>query len=126
MPYRSINFDFKILNKPQYQKVGTVNYPVSNRYTRITEFKHLTGQESPSTTIVFEYPTAEGDPYYPIPRKENQDLYNQYKKLAAETPDVHFTGRLGTYKYYNMDQVVAQSLALFKKLMSEVAVVEDA
>jgi len=85
-------------------------------YTRITEFKFLTGQKNDKTTIVYEYPTAEGDPYYPIPRKQNQEIYNKYKKLSEDHPDVFFTGRLGTYKYYNMDQVVAQSLALFKKL----------
>jgi UDP-galactopyranose mutase len=79
----------------------------------------LPGQKHSKTTIVYEYPTGEGDPYYPIPRKENQEIYNQYKKLADETPDVYFTGRLGTYKYYNMDQVVAQSLALFRKIIKE-------
>lgn len=119
LPYRSINFDFQTLPQENFQSVGTVNYPNSQLYTRITEFKHLTGQQSSKTTIVYEYPTAEGDPYYPIPRRENQELYNQYKKLAEETPNVYFTGRLGTYKYYNMDQVVAQSLALFKKLIAE-------
>lgn len=119
LPYRSINFDFQTLQQENYQAVGTVNYPTSQLYTRITEFKHLTGQKSDATTIVFEYPTAEGDPYYPIPRKENQELYNKYRDLAAELPDVYFTGRLGTYKYYNMDQVVAQSLALYKKIISE-------
>lgn len=119
LPYRSINFEFQTLNQEKYQEVGTVNYPMSQLYTRITEFKHLTGQKSEKTTLVYEYPTAEGDPYYPIPRRENQELYNQYKKLADETENVYFTGRLGTYKYYNMDQVVAQSLALFKKLQAE-------
>lgn len=119
LPYRSINFEFQTLNQSQFQDVGTVNYPMSQLYTRITEFKHLTGQKSDSTTIVYEYPTAEGDPYYPIPRKDNQELYNKYRKLAEDTPNVYFTGRLGTYKYYNMDQVVAQSLALFKKIIAE-------
>lgn len=119
LPYRSINFEFQTLNQEKYQDVGTVNFPMSQLYTRITEFKHLTGQRSEKTTLVYEYPTAEGDPYYPIPRKENQELYNRYKKLADVTENVYFTGRLGTYKYYNMDQVVAQSLALFKKLQAE-------
>ncbi|RYD96492.1 MAG: UDP-galactopyranose mutase [Sphingobacteriales bacterium] len=116
LPYRSIDFKFQTLEKDTFQPCGTVNYPMSQLYTRITEFKQLTGQSHPKTTLVMEYPTAEGDPYYPIPRKENQLLYNQYKALAEQFPDVYFTGRLGTYKYYNMDQVVAQSLALFKKL----------
>ncbi|WP_228451713.1 UDP-galactopyranose mutase [Chryseobacterium sp. SN22] len=119
LPYRSIDFRFETLDQDQYQDTGTVNYPTSNLYTRITEFKHLTGQVHRKTTIVYEYPTGEGDPYYPIPRKENQEIYNRYKKLAEETPDVYFTGRLGTYKYYNMDQVVAQSLALFRKIVKE-------
>ena len=116
LPYRSIDFKFETLNQEVYQSTGTINYPTSNLYTRITEFKYLTGQSNHKTTIVYEYPTAEGDPYYPIPRKENQEIYNQYKKLAEQTPNVYFTGRLGTYKYYNMDQVVAQSLTLFKKI----------
>lgn len=119
LPYRSIDFRFETLDQDQYQDTGTVNYPTSNLYTRITEFKHLTGQVHHKTAIVYEYPTSEGDPYYPIPRKENQEIYNRYKKLAEETPDVYFTGRLGTYKYYNMDQVVAQSLALFRKITKE-------
>ncbi|WP_294314416.1 UDP-galactopyranose mutase [uncultured Chryseobacterium sp.] len=119
LPYRSIDFKFETLDQDKYQATGTVNYPTSNLYTRITEFKHLTGQVHHKTTVVYEYPTGEGDPYYPIPRKENQEIYNRYKKLADEMPDVYFTGRLGTYKYYNMDQVVAQSLALFRKILKE-------
>jgi UDP-galactopyranose mutase len=65
---------------------------------------------------VYEYPCAEGDPYYPVPQPKNAELYQQYKALAETVPDVHFVGRLGTYKYYNMDQVVAQALTLFQKL----------
>ncbi len=117
LPYRSINFKNQTIDSDNYQPTGTVNYPMSQNYTRITEFKHLTGQKHDKTSIVFEYPTAEGDPYYPIPRKENMEIYNQYKNLAATEPSTFFTGRLGTYKYYNMDQVVAQSLSLFKKIM---------
>ena len=117
LPYRSINFKSQTIDSENYQPTGTVNYPMSQAYTRITEFKHLTGQKHDKTSIVFEYPTAEGDPYYPIPRKENMEIYNQYKTLAALEPNTFFTGRLGTYKYYNMDQVIAQSLTLFKKIM---------
>ncbi len=117
LPYRSISFKSQTIDSENYQPVGTVNYPMSQAYTRITEFKHLTGQKHDKTSIVFEYPTAEGDPYYPIPRKENMEIYNQYKTLAASEPNTFFTGRLATYKYYNMDQVVAQSLTLFKKIM---------
>lgn len=68
--------------------------------------------------MVYEYPTDEGDPYYPVPRAANAELYKKYQLLAAETENVFFSGRLATYKYYNMDQVVAQSLALFKKIQS--------
>lgn len=119
LPYRSIDFKFQTLNQENYQAVGTVNYPMNQPYTRITEFKHLTGQQHDKTSIVFEYPTADGDPYYPIPRMENNELYNRYKALATAEKNVHFTGRLATYKYYNMDQVVAQSLTLFKKIYKE-------
>jgi UDP-galactopyranose mutase len=100
-----------------FQPTGTVNYPMTQLYTRITEFKHLTGQIHKKTTFVYEYPAAEGDPYYPIPKPENMKIYDQYKALAKNEPNVFFTGRLGTYKYYNMDQVVAQSLTLFKRLV---------
>jgi UDP-galactopyranose mutase len=76
----------------------------------------LTGQEHPKTSVVYEYPCADGDPYYPVPRPENAARYREYHALADRTPHVHFSGRLATYKYYNMDQVVAQSLTLYKKL----------
>ena len=117
LPYRSINFKFQTLDTAVYQETGTINYPMNQAYTRITEFKYLTGQKHEKTSIVFEYPTADGDPYYPIPRPENNELYNKYKLMAAVEPNTYFTGRLGTYKYYNMDQVVAQSLTLFNKIM---------
>ncbi len=116
LPYRSLEFKHETLNMPQYQPVAVVNYPNDNLYTRVTEFKHLTGQEHPKTAIVYEFPRAEGDPYYPVPARENAELYAQYKALADATPSVHFVGRLATYKYYNMDQVTAQSLALYAKL----------
>lgn len=117
LPYRSIDFEFETFNKPVYQSTGTINYPNDNEYTRITEFKYLSGQKHPFTSVVYEYPTSTGDPYYPVPRPENNILYEKYVKLAEiACPDVHFVGRLATYKYYNMDQVVAQALSLFKKL----------
>ncbi len=120
LPYRSVNFKFETLQKEEFQCTGTVNYPNSNAFTRITEFKKITGQTHPQTTIVYEFPTAEGDPYYPIPRPENQDLYKKYKDRAAlDEGKVYFTGRLGTYRYYNMDQVVGQSLTLAKKIIGE-------
>ena len=101
---------------PVYQPAPVVNYPNEHAYTRVTEFKYLTGQEHPKTSIVYEYPRAEGDPYYPVPRPENAALYRQYQALAEATPGVHFVGRLATYKYYNMDQVVAQALTLFARM----------
>lgn len=117
LPYRSIKFKFETLDKNNFQPVGTVNYPNDYAFTRITEFKHLTGQVHNKTSVVYEFPTAEGDPYYPIPRPENAALYKKYQLLSETVPDVIFAGRLGTYKYYNMDQVVAQALAIFKKLI---------
>ncbi|WP_276370895.1 UDP-galactopyranose mutase [Chryseolinea sp. H1M3-3] len=119
LPYRSIEFKFDTLDTEHYQPTGTVNYPNEHAYTRITEFKHLTGQRHSKTTIVYEYPKADGDPYYPIPRPENAELYKKYKLLADSMTNTFFTGRLGTYKYYNMDQVVAQSLTLFEKLTQQ-------
>ncbi len=116
LPYRSLEFKHETLNTENYLAAPVVNYPNDNLYTRITEFKALTGQQHAKTAIVYEYPKAEGDPYYPVPRLENAELYSKYKKLADETPNVHFVGRLATYKYYNMDQVVAQALTLYKKL----------
>lgn len=116
LPYRSLEFKHETLNQENYLEAPVVNYPNDNLYTRITEFKALTGQKHPKTAIVYEYPKAEGDPYYPVPQPENAELYNQYKKLADQTPNVHFVGRLATYRYYNMDQVVAQALTLYKKL----------
>ncbi|WP_447985934.1 UDP-galactopyranose mutase [Nitrospira sp. Nam74] len=112
LPYRSLEFRFESLPKSVHQPVAVVNYPNEYSYTRSTEFKYLTGQHHPWTSIVYEYPQAEGDPYYPIPRPENAELYRQYQALADETDGVHFVGRLATYKYYNMDQVVAQALSL--------------
>jgi len=118
LPYRSLEFRFETLDCETYQSTGTINYPNEHPYTRSTEFKYLTGQKHPKTTIVYEYPKADGDPYYPVPRPENAELYKKYQQLTAGMKKVHFTGRLATYKYYNMDQVVAQSLTLYKKLIS--------
>lgn len=116
LPYRSLRFQHENVKTEVFQPVAVVNYPNEHKYTRITEFKYLTGQKSQSTSIVYEYPQAEGDPYYPVPRKENQELYARYQALAAECPNTHFVGRLATYKYYNMDQVVGQALTLCAKI----------
>lgn len=116
LPYRSLRFKHETINRPVFQPEAVINYPNEHLYTRVTEFKYLTGQEHSKTSIVYEFPENGGDPYYPVPRPENHEIYKQYKQLADATPGVHFIGRLATYKYYNMDQVAAQALALFKKL----------
>lgn len=116
LPYRSIEFRFETHDVDVYQATGTINFPNEHPYTRITEFKYLTGQKHHKTSIVYEYPQAEGDPYYPIPRPENAEIYKKYHSLANAMTNTYFTGRLATYRYYNMDQVVAQSLSLFEKI----------
>lgn len=117
LPYRSLNFQHVTLRQARFQPVAVVNHPSPTvPYTRITEYKQLTGQAHPFTSISYEVPTDVGDPYYPVPTPENAALYRRYEALAERTPDVHFVGRLGTYRYYNMDQVVAQSLALFERI----------
>jgi UDP-galactopyranose mutase len=119
LPYRSLRFDHEhIPDRERFQVVGTVNYPNDHEFTRITEFKHLTGQQIPGTSIVREYPGDEGDPYYPVPRPENQEVYQRYNALAEAERDVLFVGRLAEYRYYNMDQVVARALMMFEKIIS--------
>lgn len=116
LPYRSLAFEHEHLSdKAQFQPVGTVNYPNDFAFTRITEFKHLTGQAHAGTSIVREYPKSEGDPYYPIPTPDTLALYQKYKELAKSETGTHFIGRLAEYRYYNMDQVVASALALYEK-----------
>jgi UDP-galactopyranose mutase len=119
LPYRSLKFQHETVNEERVQPVAVINYPNEHLYTRVTEFKHLTGQEHKKSSVVYEYPMAEGDPYYPVPRPENGELYKKYQALAEETPDVHFVGRLATYKYYNMDQVVAQALSVYARIMGQ-------
>jgi len=116
LPYRSLHFKHETHDRERFQEEAVVNYPNEHLYTRVTEFKYLTGQVHAKTSIVYEYPRAEGDPYYPVPKPENQELYSKYKALAEATAGVHFVGRLATYKYYNMDQVTAQALSVFKKI----------
>jgi UDP-galactopyranose mutase len=119
LPYRSLEFKFETVDQEYFQPTGTVNYPNEQAFTRITDFKYLTGQKHPKTAIVYEFPRAEGDPYYPVPRPENAEVYKKYQQLADTMTNTYFVGRLATYKYYNMDQVVAQALTLFKKIMQE-------
>ncbi len=119
LPYRCLQFKHETHDRPKFQSAAVVNYPNDYAYTRITEFKYLTGQEHHKTSVVYEFPQAEGDPYYPIPRAENSALYKRYQELADETPGVYFVGRLASYRYYNMDQVVGAALTMFKKITGE-------
>lgn len=120
LPYRSLQFRHETLDQEWLQPVAVVNYPdEAVPYTRVTEYKHLTGQSNPRTSVTYEYPAEAGDPYYPIPRAENQALFKRYEALAAATPGVTFVGRLGTYRYYNMDQVVGQALATFRRIAAK-------
>ena len=117
LPYRSLRFVHSTIDAERYQPVGTVNYPSEDvPYTRISEYKHLTGQQNRRTSITLEYPSAEGDPYYPVPRPENQALFKRYEALADATRGVTFVGRLATYRYYNMDQIVGQALSVFRRI----------
>lgn len=121
LPYRSLRFEhLHLADTEVYQEVGTVNDPNENDWTRITEFKHLTGQSHRGTSIVREYPSAEGDPYYPILTEANQALSQRYQALAEqeEARGVYFVGRLAQYRYYNMDQAVGAAMALAQGLLS--------
>jgi UDP-galactopyranose mutase len=120
LPYRSLRFEHVTLDKRQHQPVAVVNYPQTEAYTRVTEYKHLTGQEHPKTSLTYEFPSDAGDPYYPVPRAENAEIYKRYEKLAIAQRNVWFVGRLATYRYYNMDQVVGQALATFRRINKEI------
>jgi UDP-galactopyranose mutase len=113
LPYRSLRFEHKTIHQQEFQASATVNYPQSEQFTRITEYKKLTGQEHPFTSITYEYPSSDGDPFYPIPRPENAALFGKYDALARRQKNVWFVGRLANYRYYNMDQVVGQALKTF-------------
>ena len=125
LPYRSLRFDFEYLDQKDYQGHSVVNYTVSEDFTRITEFKYLTGQKAPGTTIVREYPFAytgaEGEiPYYSIANEANQALYEKYRALTEKIPNVWLLGRLAEYKYYNIDAMVMKALELTEKIKQEV------
>jgi len=121
LPYRSLRFEFEHVETAELlQPVATVNYPNEHEYTRSTEFRHMTGQVADGTTLCREYPQSDGDPYYPIPFGESGELYRRYEQAAEElAATVTFAGRLGTYKYYNMDQVVAQALVTAKRILAK-------
>ena len=116
LPYRSLQFQHETHDVERLLPTGTVNYPQTEAYTRVSEYKYMTGQVHPKTAVTYELPSAVGDPYYPIPRPENAELYKKYERLALATPDVWFVGRLATYRYYNMDQVTGQALATFRRI----------
>ncbi len=117
LPYRSLDFRHETHDREVFQEAPVMNYPDEKvKHTRITEFKYLTGQQHPKTSIVYEYPKAEGDPYYPIPRPQNAEINAKYQALVNDTPGLYFVGRLASYKYYNMDQVVGQALTLYFKI----------
>lgn len=122
LPYRSLQFQHETHDVERLLPTGTVNYPQTEAYTRVSEYKHMTGQVHPKTAVTYEFPSAVGDPYYPIPRPENAALYKKYEALALATPDVWFVGRLATYRYYNMDQVTGQALATFRRIQEALPV----
>ena len=123
LPYRTLDFRFETLERDDFQGYGTVNYTVDRDYTRITEFKHLTGQVKPGVTTIVEeysraYTGAEGEiPYYAIINPDNNALYAKYKAEADKFPNLHLLGRLAEYKYYNMDAIVARALELSDQLL---------
>jgi UDP-galactopyranose mutase len=123
LPYRSLTFKHETHDQEWFQPAPVVNFPNEHLYTRVTEFKYLTGQRHAKTSIVYEYPSADGDPYYPIPCPENGERYKQYKALADREAGTYFVGRLATYKYYNMDQVVAQALSTYRKILAPASAV---
>ena len=117
LEYRSINFVSETVEAPYFQENSVVNYPGNEvEYTRIIEYKHFGNQQSEKTTIVKEYTTDDGEPYYPVPNTKNQQIYEKYKKDAESLTDVYFVGRLANYKYFNMDQAFKNALDLFKTL----------
>lgn len=121
LEYRSLRFEFETLSQEHFQRYAQENYPSENiPFTRIVEYKVATGQKSPKTTISREFPTWDGDPYYPVLSKRNQKLYKKYQKAAnsLQKDNIYFVGRLANYKYFNMDQAFKNALDLFRELNS--------
>lgn len=116
LEYRSIRFVHETLDQEYFQQNSVINYPNEEEFTRIVEYKHITGQKNPKTTIVKEYTTDEGEPYYPVPNPANQEIYEAYRKEADKLTDVYFVGRLANYKYFNMDEAFKNALELYAKL----------
>ncbi len=119
LPYRSLRFESETIEQEYFQEVAVVNYPNDYDFTRITEFKHMTLQKHPKTTIFREYPESEGEPFYPMPMDEALYIYNKYQEEVRKLESVYFIGRLAEYKYYNMDQVVKKALEVFEEIARE-------
>ncbi len=123
LPYRSERFEFETIPHEYFQDTAVVNYPsLDVAYTRIHEFKHYLGEDSPVTVIAREYPEAfvpgKNEPYYPVPGQDNEALHAKYVELAKEKyPNMVFLGRLGDYRYYNMDQAVARAMDVVRTVM---------
>jgi len=120
LPYRSVNFKFEEYDREFYQKAATVNYPCNYDFTRIHEYKHYLNDKSPRTVIAKEYSEfferGKNERYYPIPKDENTELYNKYLEKAEELKNVYFFGRLGDYKYYDMDKAILRAIELFESI----------
>ncbi|MBE6450589.1 MAG: UDP-galactopyranose mutase [Alphaproteobacteria bacterium] len=120
LPYRSLKFDFLTYDKPYFQTNSVVNYPNNYNWTRIGEYKYFLDNKSEKTVVSYEYPInfeqGKNDRYYPIVKQENQDLYNRYLEKAKALKNVYFLGRLGDYKYYDMDKAIARALDLFEEV----------
>lgn len=121
LEYRSLDFERKVAWDTQYfQPMSVVNHPgMDDNYTRIVEYKHLLHQSSPHTVYFIERSKDGGEPYYPVPNKENKDLYKKYQDMALQEPNVIFVGRLANYKYFNMDQAILNALEMFDKSSSK-------
>ena len=120
LPYRSLQFDFVEFDKPYFQSGAVINYPNNYDFTRIGEYKYFLDNRSTKTVISFEYPQSfqrdKNERYYPIVKAENLALYNRYLERTQSMPHVYFLGRLGDYKYYDMDKAIARALELFERI----------
>jgi UDP-galactopyranose mutase len=116
LEYRSIDFQFETHDKEYFQGNSVINYSNKNKFTRIAEYKHITGQKISKTTISKEFPSSIGEPYYPVPTRENRSLYKKYKAMAKKLNNIYFIGRLAEYRYINMDEAFKNALDLFEKL----------
>lgn len=123
LPYRSLTFDFKTFDKPLYQSVAVMNYPNTEDFTRITEYKYFLDETSPKTTVSFEYPTpfvkGENEMFYPVPTKHSAQIYRKYLTCEKNLKNVHFLGRLGAYKYFDMQSTVLNAFEMFNNTFNK-------